>query len=67
MTVDAGRNLDLREVGSIDSNSFSEDSSESQGSNREAEEAGTPKKNRKGKNKSFCETSIFSNTFYVIF
>jgi|TARA_B110001450_G_C17263435_1_gene336447 hypothetical protein len=53
-------------MGSVDSNSFSEDSSD-QGSNREAEEAGTPKKNRKGKNKSFCETSIFSNTFYVIF
>ena len=62
VTVEANNNLDL---GSIDSNSFSEDSSEQ--SNREAEEAGTPKKNRKGKNKTLCETSLFTNTYYVIF
>ena len=65
VTVEANNNLDLQQMGSIDSNSFSEDSSEQ--SNREAEEAGTPKKNRKGKNKTLCETSIFTNTFYVIF
>lgn len=66
VTVEAGRNLNLQQMGSIDSNSFSDSSSE-QGSNREAEEAGTPKKNRKGKSKSFCEMSIFTNSIYVIF